>query len=66
MNEQHQTTPDEDEVDDRIDLWHAGGCPPDWTLQQALGMSDHEYAFFIMNATAIPARPLPEVPRHEA
>lgn len=59
-----QTTPEPHEVDDRVGLWHDGHCPAGWSLADALGMTDAEYAAWVRNPAAVPARPLPEVPSH--
>ena len=50
------------DVDERVDLWHAGGCPADWSLADALGMTAAEYAAWIRDGQAITGRPLPEAP----
>ena len=59
-----QTIPASAEVDGRVDLWHAGGCPAAWSMADALGMTDAEYAVWMRDPAAVPARALPELPRH--
>lgn len=54
--------PEPDEINDRVDLWHSGACPPSWSLADALGMTEAEYAAWVRDPRQVPARPLPEVP----
>jgi hypothetical protein len=50
--------PTQDDIDDRIDLWHS--LPDDGRpLHEALGWTRAEYDRWIVDAAQVPDRPLP-------
>ena len=55
--------PTDAQIDDRVGLWHA--TPGDAPLWDALGWSKAEYAAFVEDGNAVPARPLPPWPPAE-
>jgi hypothetical protein len=55
-------TPEPHEIDDRVDIWHRGLCPPGWSLADALGMTAAEYQAWARDPRQVPPRPLPTVP----
>lgn len=55
--------PSLEEVNARVDDWHNGLIGGGLTLRDALGWTHDEYAAWMFDSSAIPDRPLPELPR---
>lgn len=55
-------TPTREEIDARVAAWRDGRLNQRLPLQRVLGMTDAEYAAWLLDPTAIPERPLPQVP----
>ncbi len=64
--------PTDDELNDRIDAWHAASgisreMPMDARpLHEALGWTAEEYARWVADPAAVPDRPLPPYPAPDA